>query len=112
MDQLGHQVDYAANARIIIANKATKTSIGKINNFFFEVNGIIAPIKVLVIEATQYQVLNRQHTYVPATCGHFKTIHTLATLIKLKEKKEKPIWKVYQVLWTDNKHNKLLLILL
>ncbi|KAG9296383.1 hypothetical protein G9A89_014975 [Geosiphon pyriformis] len=40
MDQLGHQVDQAANTRIITANKATKTPIGKIDDFPFKVNGI------------------------------------------------------------------------
>ncbi|KAG9298293.1 hypothetical protein G9A89_002781 [Geosiphon pyriformis] len=54
MDQLGRQVDHAASARIITANGATKTPIGEINDFPFKVNGIITPIKVLVMEATQY----------------------------------------------------------
>ncbi|KAG9294581.1 hypothetical protein G9A89_008060 [Geosiphon pyriformis] len=57
MDQLGHRVDCAASARIIIANKVTKTPIGEIDNFPIEVNGIIVLIKVLVMEATQYQAL-------------------------------------------------------
>ncbi|KAG9303632.1 hypothetical protein G9A89_018529 [Geosiphon pyriformis] len=57
MDQLGCQVDHAVSAKIIIANKATKTPIGKIDNLFIEINSIIVPIKVLVIEATQYQTL-------------------------------------------------------
>ncbi|KAG9293027.1 hypothetical protein G9A89_016389, partial [Geosiphon pyriformis] len=57
MDQLGRQVDCAANVRIIMTDRATKTLIGKINDFFFEVNDITIPIKVLVIEATQYQAL-------------------------------------------------------
>ncbi|KAG9286960.1 hypothetical protein G9A89_001198 [Geosiphon pyriformis] len=47
-----HQVDHAASARIITADGATKTLIGEINDFFIEVNSIIIPIKVLVIEAT------------------------------------------------------------
>ncbi|KAG9302699.1 hypothetical protein G9A89_005173 [Geosiphon pyriformis] len=55
MDQLGHQVDCAASAKIIIADRTTKTPIGEIDNFLIEVNGIIVPIKVLVIEAIQYQ---------------------------------------------------------
>ncbi|KAG9303295.1 hypothetical protein G9A89_013621 [Geosiphon pyriformis] len=56
-DQLGRQVDHAASARIIIVDGATKTPIGEINDFSIEVNGIIVPIKVLVMEATQYQAL-------------------------------------------------------
>ncbi|KAG9292519.1 hypothetical protein G9A89_002154 [Geosiphon pyriformis] len=75
-----YQVDHAASARIIIANRATKTPIGEIDNFFFEVNGITISIKVL----------NSQHTYVPAMCGHFKTTIMPALLIELKEKKNLP----------------------
>ncbi|KAG9291614.1 hypothetical protein G9A89_022033 [Geosiphon pyriformis] len=57
MNQLGCRVDQAASARIITADEATKTPISKIGNFSFKVNGIMTPIKVLVIEATQYQAL-------------------------------------------------------
>ncbi|KAG9303329.1 hypothetical protein G9A89_013655 [Geosiphon pyriformis] len=46
-----------ASARIIITDGATKTPIGEIDALLIEVNGIIVPIKVLVIEATQYQAL-------------------------------------------------------
>ncbi|KAG9292971.1 hypothetical protein G9A89_016333 [Geosiphon pyriformis] len=57
MDQLGCQVDHTTSARIITANGVTKTPIGEIDDFPIEVNGITVPIKVLVIEATQYQAL-------------------------------------------------------
>ncbi|KAG9289022.1 hypothetical protein G9A89_015571 [Geosiphon pyriformis] len=124
-------INRAASARIITADGATKTSIGEINNFSFEVNSIIVPIKVLVIETTQYQALvgnnwltktntildwtmqklqlsqNSQHTHVPATCSHFKTINTPAPLIKFEEEEKKPTWKAYQVLWIHNDHNEL-----
>ncbi|KAG9296030.1 hypothetical protein G9A89_011882 [Geosiphon pyriformis] len=136
MDQLGHQVDHATNARIIMADRATKTSISKIDNFFIEINGIITPIKVLVMEATQYQALvgndwliktnamldwnmqelqlsqNSRYMWVPATCRHFKSIITpLAPLIKFEKKKKKPTWKAYQVFWANKNHNELLPIL-
>ncbi|KAG9290027.1 hypothetical protein G9A89_010333 [Geosiphon pyriformis] len=54
IDQLDCQVNHTASTKIITTNGATKTPIGKIDDFFFEVNGIIISIKVLVIEATQY----------------------------------------------------------
>ncbi|KAG9296292.1 hypothetical protein G9A89_014884 [Geosiphon pyriformis] len=57
MDQLGCQVDHAATAQIITVDGNTKTPIGEIDNFPFEINGIQIPTKVLVIEATQYQAL-------------------------------------------------------
>ncbi|KAG9292634.1 hypothetical protein G9A89_007006 [Geosiphon pyriformis] len=48
-----------------LADGATKTPIGKIDDFPFEVNGIITSIKVLVMEATQYQALV-EHSGTPA----------------------------------------------
>ncbi|KAG9307615.1 hypothetical protein G9A89_023180 [Geosiphon pyriformis] len=128
-------VDRAASARIITADETTKTPIGEIDDFSFEVNGIIVSIKVLVIEATQYQALidndwltktnvildwtiqelqlsqNGRHIHVPATCSHFKIINTSAPLIEFEEKVKKPTWKAYQVSWADNDHNELLSIL-
>ncbi|KAG9289290.1 hypothetical protein G9A89_007851 [Geosiphon pyriformis] len=122
MDQLGHRVDQAASARIITANGATKTPISKIDNFPFEVNGIVTSIKVLVMEATQYQALvgndwlfkvnatldwntqelqltyQGQHIRVLAMYGHFKTLLREKLLIELEEEKEKPTWEAYQVL--------------
>ncbi|KAG9286803.1 hypothetical protein G9A89_012353 [Geosiphon pyriformis] len=53
IDQLDRRVDRAVSAKIITANRATKTFIGEIDDFPFKVNGIIVPIKVLVMEATQ-----------------------------------------------------------
>ncbi|KAG9298318.1 hypothetical protein G9A89_002806 [Geosiphon pyriformis] len=97
-----------------LANGATKTSIREINNLSIEVNGIIIPIKVLVMEATQYQALignNWLSKAIPAICGHFKSNYFSTLLIELEEEKLKPTWEVYQVLWANNDHNKLLPIL-
>ncbi|KAG9287515.1 hypothetical protein G9A89_023887 [Geosiphon pyriformis] len=57
MDQLDHQIDHATTTQIITADGNTKTPIEKIDNFFFKINRIQIPIKVLVMEATQYQAL-------------------------------------------------------
>ncbi|KAG9298734.1 hypothetical protein G9A89_012802 [Geosiphon pyriformis] len=46
MNQLDRQVDCTASARIITADGATKTPIGKINDFPIEVNGIIKAYQV------------------------------------------------------------------
>ncbi|KAG9299712.1 hypothetical protein G9A89_013072 [Geosiphon pyriformis] len=93
--------------RQLMDQLTTKTPIGKIDNLPIEINGITVPIKVLVMEATQYQALNTQelqlsqngqHTCVPAMCGHFKPIiMPSAPLIEFKEKKEKPTWEAYQM---------------
>ncbi|KAG9300967.1 hypothetical protein G9A89_005025 [Geosiphon pyriformis] len=99
-----HQVDRAASARIITADGVTKTLIGKIDNFPFEVNGIVTPIKVLVMEATQYQALVGNDWL-------FKTPPKEKLLIELEKKKEKLTWEAYQVSWADADHNKLLPIL-
>ncbi|KAG9285006.1 hypothetical protein G9A89_009816 [Geosiphon pyriformis] len=97
-----------------LADGVTKTPIGEIDNFPFEVNGIVTPIKVLVMEATQYQALvgndwlfKNQHIRVLATCGHFKTPPKEKLLIELEEIKEKPTWEAYQVSWANADHNKL-----
>ncbi|KAG9287881.1 hypothetical protein G9A89_017476 [Geosiphon pyriformis] len=82
------------------ADGVTKTPISEINNFPFEVNGIMTPIKVLVMEATQYQALI-------ATCGHFKTPSREKLLIELEEEKKKLTWEAYQVSWADADHNEL-----
>ncbi|KAG9290365.1 hypothetical protein G9A89_007096 [Geosiphon pyriformis] len=107
-----------------MADRTTKTPIGEIDDFSIEVNGIIVPIKVLVMEATQYQALvgndwlsktnttldwNTQKLQLSqnATCGHFKTPNTPVPLIEFKKEEKKSIWEVYQVLWADKNHNKL-----
>ncbi|KAG9288564.1 hypothetical protein G9A89_003439 [Geosiphon pyriformis] len=112
-----------ASTRIITADEATKTLIGEINEFSFEVNDIVTSIKVLVMEATQYQAFELQlmyqgqHIHVPAMCNHFKMPPREKLLIKLEKKKEKPIWEAYQTdndeskpisswKWEENKENK------
>ncbi|KAG9295580.1 hypothetical protein G9A89_003883 [Geosiphon pyriformis] len=100
-------IDRAASARIITADGATKTPISEIDDFPFEVNGIVTPIKVLELQLT-YQ---GQYIRVPATCGHFKTPSKEKLLIELEEEKEKPTWEAYQVSWADEEHNELLPIL-
>ncbi|KAG9292981.1 hypothetical protein G9A89_016343 [Geosiphon pyriformis] len=130
------KVDDQSIKLILDTNGATKTPIGEINNLLIEINGIIMPIKVLVIKATQYQAFignnwlsktnavlnwmtqkltfnqNGQHMRVPATCDHFKTTNPTTPLIEFEEEKKKLIWEAYQVSWTDKDHNKLLPILL
>ncbi|KAG9307308.1 hypothetical protein G9A89_017136 [Geosiphon pyriformis] len=100
-----------ASAKIITADGITKTLIGEINNLPIEINNITVSIKVLVIEATQYQTLlsqNGQHTCVPAMCGHFKSIIMPSTpLIEFEKEKEKPTWENTDQNWkTDNDQDK------
>ncbi|KAG9300113.1 hypothetical protein G9A89_000853 [Geosiphon pyriformis] len=57
VNQLGFKVNRVMMFQIITADRSTKLLHGKINTFSFEINGIIIPTKVLVIDATQYQAL-------------------------------------------------------
>ncbi|KAG9299790.1 hypothetical protein G9A89_013150 [Geosiphon pyriformis] len=106
MDQLDHRVDRAASARIITTDGATKTPISEIDDFPFEVNGIIIPIKILVIEAIQYQALELQLSQ-NTTCSYFKTTNLTTPLIKFEKEEKKPTWKAYQISWADTEHNEL-----
>ncbi|KAG9298954.1 hypothetical protein G9A89_020267 [Geosiphon pyriformis] len=96
VNQLGFKVDYAVTFQIITANGSTKLFHGKIDSFPFEINSIVIPTKVSVMDATQYQALignnwltkanatlnwttqellinyNSHQAKIPATCGHFQ----------------------------------------
>ncbi|KAG9298450.1 hypothetical protein G9A89_000019 [Geosiphon pyriformis] len=113
-----------------LADGAIKTPIGKIDNLPIEINGIMVPIKIFVMEATQYQALvgnnwlskthatldwttqelqltfGGQHTQTPATCGHFKPSNA-QPFIEFEKKTRKLTWEVYQVSWANKDHNKL-----
>ncbi|KAG9298006.1 hypothetical protein G9A89_018834 [Geosiphon pyriformis] len=88
INQLDRQVDQTASAKIITADGATKTPIGEIDDFSFEVNSIIVPIKVLTMQELQ---LSQNTMY-----DYFKTTNTS---------------EAYQVSWANIDYNKLLLIL-
>ncbi|KAG9286072.1 hypothetical protein G9A89_022749 [Geosiphon pyriformis] len=87
IDQLNHRVDHAATAQIITADGNTKTSIGEIDNFPFEINGIQIPTK---------------HARVPAMCEHFKNQCTEEPLIEFEDTLMPPTIETYQVLWADD----------
>ncbi|KAG9294743.1 hypothetical protein G9A89_008222 [Geosiphon pyriformis] len=80
------------------ANKAIKILIGKINNLPIEVNGIIILIKVLVMEATQYQALIGNNWL-------FKT--NSSSLARIINTHVYQPCEAYQVSWTNTEHNKL-----
>ncbi|KAG9307660.1 hypothetical protein G9A89_023225 [Geosiphon pyriformis] len=54
VNQLGFKVDYAATSQIITADGNTKLPHSEIDSFSFEINGIVIPTKVLVMNVTQY----------------------------------------------------------
>ena len=57
MKQLGKEPDRPANTMIVTADGKRKLPIGEIDEFPFEIDGIIIPAKVLVMDAPQYQAL-------------------------------------------------------
>ncbi|KAG9288080.1 hypothetical protein G9A89_017675 [Geosiphon pyriformis] len=59
MQQLKRNVDRPAQIVIVTANGMKKTPVGEIDNFPFTLDGIIIPVKVLVMDAFQYQALVR-----------------------------------------------------
>ncbi|KAG9286818.1 hypothetical protein G9A89_012368 [Geosiphon pyriformis] len=101
MDQLGHQVNCAASIRIITADGATKTPIREINNFPIEVNSIIVPIKVLIMEATQYQALIGNNWL--SSLARMANTHEYQPCVATSSPSPS-----YQVLWTNVDHNELL----
>ncbi|KAG9295796.1 hypothetical protein G9A89_009025 [Geosiphon pyriformis] len=95
MQQFQRTVNRPAQTVIVTADGMKKTPVGKIDNFPFTIDGITIPVKVLVMNAPQYQALvgndwllkananldwktqelkisyQGQYTIVPATCGTF-----------------------------------------
>ncbi|KAG9294000.1 hypothetical protein G9A89_019338 [Geosiphon pyriformis] len=111
------QVDRAASARIITADGVIKTPIGEIDNFLFKVNSIVTPIKVLVMEATQYQALVEKQGKEP-TCettidtrtndkDHYELPPVLLWDDNPKGKqREKLTWETNNLTWTNNEQKK------
>ncbi|KAG9287922.1 hypothetical protein G9A89_017517 [Geosiphon pyriformis] len=127
VNQLGFKVNRVMTSQIITADESTKLSHGKINLFPFEINGIVIPTKVLVIDATQYQVLvendwltkanatlnwttqkllinyNGHQTRIPATCGHFqKPSANQRPTFEFEKNPALPAIETYQLSWADN----------
>ncbi|KAG9298074.1 hypothetical protein G9A89_018157 [Geosiphon pyriformis] len=57
IQQLKKNVDRPAQTVIVIADGMKKTPVGEIDNFLFTLDGITIPVKVLVMDALQYQAL-------------------------------------------------------
>ncbi|KAG9290628.1 hypothetical protein G9A89_011591 [Geosiphon pyriformis] len=53
--ELGKNIDRLVQTVIVIADKIKKTPVGEIDKFLFTIDGITIPVKVLVIDALQYQ---------------------------------------------------------
>ncbi|KAG9291812.1 hypothetical protein G9A89_012097 [Geosiphon pyriformis] len=135
VNQLGFKVNCAMMFQIITVNRSTKLPHGKIDSFSFEINGIVIPAKVLVMDATQYQVLvennwltkanatlnwttqellinyNGHQARILATCGHFqKPSANQRPTFEFEENPVLPAIETYQLFWTDDQRTGLLAI--
>ncbi|KAG9289301.1 hypothetical protein G9A89_007862 [Geosiphon pyriformis] len=122
IQQLKRNVDWPAQTVIVTADSIKKTPVREIENFPFTLNGITIPVKVLVMNTSQYQALvgnnwlqkananlnwetqeltisyQGQHTRVPAICGTFNKCSKKAPAFEFKPKEEKPIIKTFMAL--------------
>ncbi|KAG9302757.1 hypothetical protein G9A89_009534 [Geosiphon pyriformis] len=130
MQQLKRNVDRPAQTVIVTADGMKKTPIEEIDNFPFTLDGITIPVKVFVIDTSQYQALigndwlqkananlnwetqeltisyQGQHARVSAICGTFNKHSEKALAFEFKPEKEKPIIKTFMALgstfnWAD-----------
>ncbi|KAG9297166.1 hypothetical protein G9A89_019447 [Geosiphon pyriformis] len=122
IQQLQKTVDRPAQTVIVIADGMKKTPVREIDNFLFIIDRITIPVKVLVMDAPQYQALigndwllkananldwetqelkisyQGQYTIVPVTCGTFNKRSKKAPVFEFEEKKEMPLTKIYMAL--------------
>ncbi|KAG9284415.1 hypothetical protein G9A89_023672 [Geosiphon pyriformis] len=127
INQLGFKVDRAATSQIITADGSTKLPYDEIDSFPFEINGIVIPTKVLVMDTTQYQALvgndwltkanatldwttqellinyNGHQAKIPAICGHFqKPSANQRPTFEFEENPALPAIETYQLSWADD----------
>ncbi|KAG9305540.1 hypothetical protein G9A89_003603 [Geosiphon pyriformis] len=69
MQQLKQNVDRPAQTVIVTADDMKKTPIGEIDDFSFTIDGITIPVKVLVMDAPQYQALVRNDWLLKANAN-------------------------------------------
>ncbi|KAG9302256.1 hypothetical protein G9A89_008747 [Geosiphon pyriformis] len=130
MQQLKRNVDRPAQTVIVTVDGMKKTPVREINNFPFTLDGITISVKVLVMDAPQYQALIRndwlqkananlnwetqeltisyqgQHARVPAICGTFNKRSEKAPAFEFELEEEKPIIETFMALgsmsnWAD-----------
>ncbi|KAG9301984.1 hypothetical protein G9A89_021028 [Geosiphon pyriformis] len=115
-------VDRPAQTVIVTADNIKKTPVEEIDNFLFTIDEITIPVKVLVIDVSQYQALVRndwllktntnldwktqelkilyqgQYTIISATCETFSKQSEKAPVFEFEEKKEIPFTETYMAL--------------
>ncbi|KAG9286099.1 hypothetical protein G9A89_022776 [Geosiphon pyriformis] len=128
--ELKRNVDQPAQTVIVTVDGIKKTPVGEIDNFPFTFDRITISVKVLVMDAPQYQALvgndwlqkananlnwetqeltisyQGQHTRVPAICSTFNKCSEKAPAFEFEPEEEKPIIKTFMALgstsnWAD-----------
>ncbi|KAG9303038.1 hypothetical protein G9A89_022127 [Geosiphon pyriformis] len=92
------------------------TPVEEIDNFPFTLNGITIPVKVLIMDAPQYQALltifyQGQHAQVPATCGTFNKHSEKAPAFEFELEEKKPLIETFMAFrstsnWADETEQK------
>ncbi|KAG9306356.1 hypothetical protein G9A89_018239 [Geosiphon pyriformis] len=122
IQQLKQNVNRPVQTVIVTADGMKKTLVGKIDDFLFSIDGITISVKVLVMNAPQYQALvgndwllkananlnwetqelkisyQGQYTIVPAICGTFNKQSEKALVFEFEEEKEMPLTETYMAL--------------
>ncbi|KAG9288388.1 hypothetical protein G9A89_021419 [Geosiphon pyriformis] len=125
-----------AQTVIVTADGMKKTLVGEINDFSFTIDGITIPVKVLVMDASQYQALvgndwllkananlnwktqelkisyQEQYTIVSATCGTFNKQSEKTSVFEFEKEKEMPLTETYMALrlpsnWAEKTEQKI-----
>ncbi|KAG9289847.1 hypothetical protein G9A89_015427 [Geosiphon pyriformis] len=123
-------LDNGSAGIIVTADGIKKTSVGEIDDFLFTIDGITIPVKVLVMDASQYQALvendwllkananldwetqelkilyQGQYIIVFVTCGTFNKQLEKAPVFEFEEEKEMPLTEIYMTFgstfnWTE-----------
>ncbi|KAG9288081.1 hypothetical protein G9A89_017676 [Geosiphon pyriformis] len=130
MQQLKKNVNRPAQTVIVTADGMKKTPVGEIDNFPFTLDRITILVKVLVMDAPQYQALigndwlqkananlnwetqeltisyQGQHARVPAICGTFNKCSEKTPAFEFEPEEKKPIIKTFMAFgsmsnWAD-----------
>ncbi|KAG9286867.1 hypothetical protein G9A89_012417 [Geosiphon pyriformis] len=109
MQQFQKTVDRPAQTVIVTANGMKKTPVEKIDNFLFTINGITISVKVLVMDASQYQALELKISYQ----GQYTIVLATSPVFEFEEKKEMPLTETYMAIgltsnWTEKTERKFL----
>ncbi|KAG9307401.1 hypothetical protein G9A89_017230 [Geosiphon pyriformis] len=119
-------VDRPVQTVIVIADGMKKTPVGEIDNFPFTIDGITIPVKVLVMDAPQYQALIRNDWLLKANANldwetqelkisyqrQYTIVLATSPVFEFEEEKEMPLTEIYMALestsnWAEETEQKI-----